>query len=50
MYTMEWNCDPDVEGQCNILDPDGNYICTVMTECQAEALLIHLNEGNQNNG
>jgi hypothetical protein len=44
MYTMEYH-DPLGSMKMDILDPDGDIICTVENEWQARALLTHLNRG-----
>ena len=43
MYTKEYDAASGHNGQWEILDPDGDWICYVDTEGQADALLSHLN-------
>jgi len=47
MYTAEpcENDDLGEPGDWVILDSDGDWICTVGSEDQAEALMSHLNRG-----
>ena len=41
MYTKE--PIPSNNGQFSILDPDGDYVCMVNSEAEADTLLSHLN-------
>ena len=44
MYTAEEDKEEDYDSPgWSILDPDGDWICTVPTRGQAETLLSHLN-------
>jgi hypothetical protein len=44
MYTKEFFYTNDANNEIwAILDPDGDYICTVIGELAADALLSHLN-------
>jgi hypothetical protein len=42
MYTAQLSTD-DPDGNWDILDPDGDYICMVLGKAAADALLSHLN-------
>lgn len=42
MYTAQYSGE---ELNWSIYDPDGDYICTVLSEAGAEAILSHLNRG-----
>ena len=44
MYTKEYH-DPLGSSKYDILDPQGDVICVVENEWQADALLSHLNRG-----
>jgi hypothetical protein len=46
MYTKELNYDKDENPVWDILDPDGDRICTIEFEDQADALLSHLNRNS----
>ena len=46
MYTTEYDAAKGHKGMWEILDPDGDWICDVPTEGQAEALLTHLNRNS----
>jgi hypothetical protein len=46
MYTKEYDPAAGRDGMWEILDPDGDWICHIPNEMQAEALLSHLNRNS----